>query len=196
MTSRSSAGVLPGKHCLTDDNRGICLTPHTHAACSWTVGLICTSHCSQVAVHRLRAAPTDMPLLCCCALLLHLQDKGLPVGLLLMMQHLVDLSTASRAAAAAAASPSAKGKKVKKPAVPEQVDPAVVAGSRDDQEAWLPELMASLCEKVSDYRCFFHVDAARESDMHTLVLRCMRLHSTACSQLAREETTFHICTSG
>jgi len=26
MTSLSSAGVLSGKHCRTEDNRGICLT--------------------------------------------------------------------------------------------------------------------------------------------------------------------------
>lgn len=92
-----------------------------------------------------------------------------------MMQLLVDLSTASRAAAAAAASPSPKGKKSKKLAVPEQVDPQAVAGSGDDQEAWLPELMASLCEKVSGRRCCCHEDAAREGGMHTLVLWCMRL---------------------
>lgn len=86
-------------------------------------------------------------LTCCASVspLLYLQDKGLSVGLLLMMQHLVELNTAKRAAAAAAAIPS-KGKKGKKQAaaVPEDA----VAATEDDQEDWLPELMASLCEKV------------------------------------------------
>jgi hypothetical protein len=89
------------------------------------------------------------------SVLLALQGQGLSVGLLLMMQHLVDLSAATRAAAAAAtaASPgsTSKGKKGKKQAaaVHDQVSPASVdAAGDDDQESWLPELMASLCEKV------------------------------------------------
>lgn len=91
-------------------------------------------------------------------MLLPLQDQGLSVGLLLMMQHLVDLSAARRAAAAAAAAATAaspgsssKGKKGKKQAaaVHDKAPPASVdAAGDDDQESWLPELMASLCEKV------------------------------------------------
>lgn len=86
-------------------------------------------------------------------LLVHLlQDQGLPVGLLLMMQHLVDVSTAKRASAAAAASPSKpgkspKGKKQAAAAAAEQrLEPATAA--EEDEETWLAELMASLCEKV------------------------------------------------
>lgn len=83
-----------------------------------------------------------------------LQDKGLPVGLLMMMQHLVELSAAKRAAAfataAAAVGSPGKSKKGKKQAaaVPEHAEAA--GGAEDEQESWLPELMASLCEKVCD----------------------------------------------
>jgi hypothetical protein len=78
-----------------------------------------------------------------------LQDKGLPVGLLLMMQQLVDVSTAKRTAATAAGGAAvrpAKSKKGKKAAAAEhRPEPAA---AEDDQETWLSELMASLCEKV------------------------------------------------
>lgn len=162
------------------------------------------------------------------------------MGLLLMLQHLVGISQAKRAAApAVAASPgSSKAKKDKKgllaPSTPEQTGAATAAGAdSDDQEVWLPELMASLCERVSilapwltawvslhrsllPRRSSLCLSVSAQSSLSCWAWLNPQLHACmtgslrvvrvlwmvndggliCCCLLAREETLFHICTSG
>jgi hypothetical protein len=111
----------------------------------------------QLACFRLpgvfAASPSDHP-----------QGQGLQVGLLLMMQTLMQHSSSSKKAAAAippsAASPlqgkrSQKGKQ-QQHQQQAQEEAHEGGGARaapaDDMADWLPELMASLCEKVRALR--------------------------------------------
>jgi hypothetical protein len=144
----------------------------------------------------------------CCSLV---QDKGLPVGLLLMMQHLVELSATKRAAAIAAAAAAAgspgKKKKGKKQAAAVPEPSQAAGGAEDDQESWLPELMASLCEKVRGRTvwltiCFglywlacWYACVCVKGTWWPCTAGCYCAWQN-CSQLAKEEITFHICTSG
>lgn len=143
----------------------------------------CCLHAARPWHSRIQHLPDDFsspeltlrcPVLSCAICMCHchhVQDKGLPVGLLLMLQRLVELSTAKKAAASAAATPAgSKGKKGKKQ--PSQATPAPTAAAtgadpaEDGQEVWLAELMASLCEKVGG--------------CHTTVPKAMRCSPIVC----------------